>query len=139
MDQVLAFFGEPPTCVFCGSPDVARWDHLVPVNLGGDTVVGNMVPACQRCDDSRQDNPFDAWMVSNAQHSPKTRGTSDLDERITRLRAYAEHFGYKTRPVEERCRPTELPRLEDLRSRAAALRKEIEEFIRDFNEVRQKR
>ena len=42
--QVLAFFGDPSQCVYCGSPDVRRWDHVVPVREGGETVLGNIVP-----------------------------------------------------------------------------------------------
>src|SRR5207249_12096330 len=34
--QVMEFFGaEHPECVFCGDTAVDRWDHLVPVSLGG--------------------------------------------------------------------------------------------------------
>ena len=71
----MAFFGKnPPECVFCGNREVKRWDHLVPVMKGGETVLGNMVPACARCDDSKQAFPFEEWMVSDAKWSPKSRG-----------------------------------------------------------------
>ena len=44
--QVIEFFDiDPPECVFCGATPVSRWDHLVPINGGGETLLGNMVPA----------------------------------------------------------------------------------------------
>lgn len=46
-----------PSCHWCGRPaDTA--DHVVPVVRGG-AHRGNLVPACERCNKSRQDNP--AW------------------------------------------------------------------------------
>jgi hypothetical protein len=58
MEQILGELSDGRVeCVYCGSPEVHRWDHLFPVAAGGDTVVGNMVPACARCDDSKQDLP----------------------------------------------------------------------------------
>ena len=42
--KVLDFFDPTPhECIFCGNLDVKRWDHLVPISKGGDTVLGNMV------------------------------------------------------------------------------------------------
>ena len=51
-------------CVFCGSgPTIANRgivpDHLIPVTLFGELVMGNTVPACQTCNDSRGDG---AWL-----------------------------------------------------------------------------
>ena len=65
MAQVLAFFNtDPPECAFCGEANVKRWDHLIPVSLGGETVIGNMVLACGRCDDSKGQRPFEQWNCS---------------------------------------------------------------------------
>lgn len=95
--QVLAFFGDSPArCVFCGSPDVRRWDHLVPVMAGGETVPGNMVPACQACDDSKGGTPYADWMRSSAPKSPTTRGIPDVEARIALLDAYVRHFGSRS-------------------------------------------
>src|SRR5687767_7943079 len=59
-DLAIDFFGgEPATCVYCGSVDFDRWDHVVPVRAGGETVLGNMVPACQPCDDAKQHFAYD--------------------------------------------------------------------------------
>ena len=35
IDQVLAFFNSANLeCVYCGSRDVKRWDHLIPIKNG---------------------------------------------------------------------------------------------------------
>jgi hypothetical protein len=87
--QVIDFFGEgPPECVFCGSAAVARWDHLVPITSGGETVLGNMVPSCARCDDSKQHRPYEEWMLSEGPSSLKGRGVTDVEARIERLKEY---------------------------------------------------
>ncbi len=105
VEAVINFFEpRPPECVFCGSADVRRWDHLIPVGLGGDTVLGNMVLACSRCDDSKGRRPFDEWMRSDAPFSPASGGVPDLERRIARLKAYMVHFGYSPRQPEERLR-----------------------------------
>jgi hypothetical protein len=132
--EVIAYFGEPLCCVYCGSEEVQRWDHLVPVNRGGDTVLGNMVPACSLCDDSKQDHSFDEWMTSDAHFSPKSRGVRDIGLRIQRLRIYAAHFRYKARSLDARCDTRELQKLTDLRTKIESLRTEIEQFIREHTD-----
>src|SRR5207245_2472083 len=59
VERAIDFFGEPLTCVFCGNEKVTLWEHLVPVARGGETVLGNMVPSCQRCNDSKHHKHFD--------------------------------------------------------------------------------
>lgn len=54
-------------CAYCGDPHTTRWDHLIPVQKGGETVVGNMIPVCQSCDDSKQDKKFDDWLRTRAE------------------------------------------------------------------------
>lgn len=128
--KVLAFFDtDPPECVFCGSSEVKRWDHLVPVNKGGETVLGNMVPACAPCDDSKQDRPFEKWVMSDAKESPKSRGAEDIDQRVERIKAYIQYFGYTPRNLEERLNKYELERLTTIRSRLQELKKDIEALI----------
>ena len=80
IESILAHFGNPPKCAYCGD-EVRRWDHLVPVREGGETVIGNMVPACARCDDSKRNEPFQKWMLSDVRFSPKSRQVSDINER----------------------------------------------------------
>lgn len=133
MAGILAFFGtDPPECVYCGSPDVKRWDHLVPINKGGETVLGNMVPACARCDDSKRDEPFEEWMVSGVKRSPQSRGIVDVAQRIERIKAYVQHFDYRVRTLEERPNRQELERLKDIQARLQGLRKDVDALIADY-------
>ncbi len=132
--QILAFFGnEPPECVYCGSRDITRWDHLIPVSKGGETVLGNMVPACARCDDSKRDVPFDAWMQSDVKNSPKSCQVGDLDKRIERIKAYTQHLGYIPRNIEKRLDAEETERLQEIRLDLARVRKAIESLIADYH------
>jgi len=120
-----------PRCIYCGSPDVGRWDHLYPVARGGDTVLGNMVPACNRCDDSKQDHAYAEWMLSDARFSPKSRAVADLEDRLRQIEAYVASHSYTPRPIEERLAPGELARLDFIRKKASSLRAELESLIHD--------
>lgn len=133
MREVLAFFGaDPPTCVYCGSPDTKRWDHLIPVNQDGETVLGNMVPACARCDDSKRDVPFAKWMRSDAKNSPRSREIANVDQRIQRIQAYIQHFGYQVRPLNERLNAQELAHLVDIQQRMQTLRQDMDALIQEY-------
>lgn len=132
IEEVHRFFGwGDPECVYCGAPEVTRWDHAIPVNRGGETMLGNMVPACGRCDDSKRGQPFEEWMESSAKHSPKSRGVMDIAARKERIRRYMEHFGYTSRSLQDHLTPEEIGTLEAIRSRAKSLREGIESLIRD--------
>ena len=121
---VLAHFGnDPPACVYCGSMDVRRWDHLVAVMVGGETVVGNLVPACQPCDDSKQHRPYAEWM----RHPKRVR--EDTEARIARLVAYVSHFGYEVVALEKRVDADTLDTIESIRRRLKDLRREAEEAL----------
>jgi len=131
--RVIEFFGaDPPECVFCGSQEVARWDHLVAIMSGGETVLGNIVPACQACDDSKRAEPFEEWMLSDVPRSPKSRGVKDIDRRVKRIEAYLQHFGYTPRCLEERLDKRELERLAAIRWRLQVLREDIEALSCDY-------
>ena len=133
--QVLDFFGKDrPECVFCGSRDVKRWDHLVAVKEGGETVLGNMVPACARCDDSKRNLPFEEWMKSGVGGSPTSRGISDVDQRIEQIKGYIQHFGYVPRTLEQRLDEREQGRLRNIRSRLQEVRQDTEKLIQDYRE-----
>jgi hypothetical protein len=134
LEQVIAFFGgHPVTCVYCGeSPQ--RWDHLVPVRRGGETVIGNMVPACARCDDSKQALSVEEWWTSTRRHSPASREADGQAERLAKLRAYAAHFGYEPRRLEERLTNEEEAQLQKIRRTAGSLREEIESLVRMYGQ-----
>jgi len=112
-----------PECVYCGSIDVRRWDHLFPVAAGGDTVIGNMVPACSRCDDSKQALAYRDWVLSAARFSPRTRGVPDLESRLSRIDSYVERHTYAPRPIEQRLDREETRELEKIRQRAPIARR----------------
>ena len=134
MDEVLSYLyrDNAPECVYCGSSVVARWDHVVPVNEGGEAVLGNMVPSCARCDDSKGSRPYHEWMVSDVPSSPNSRGVSDVKKRLRRVEAYVQHFGYITLPLDKRLSSREFDRLEKIRARLQALRQEVDSLISDY-------
>lgn len=133
MEEALDFFGATPSeCVFCGSQEFKRWDHLIPVREGGETVLGNIVPACALCDDSKRDRPFEEWMTSDVRGSPQSRGVSDVTQRIERIKAYVRHFGYEVRTLDERLDKQESERLSEIQSRLQQLRKDVDALIGDY-------
>lgn len=139
MAAVLEHFGsDPPRCAYCGDEHVSRWDHLVAIKSGGDTVVGNMVPACSRCDDSKRDVPYEEWMLSDAQHSPRSRGVPELAERIARLRAYARRYQYTPRTQEERLAVADCEELVRLRHELDPIRRRIEQLLARHRELHQR-
>ena len=133
--QVSGFFArwEPqPSCVFCGSCDVKRWDHLVPVSQNGATVLGNMVLACAQCDDSKGGRSFDEWMVSDVPKSPLNRGIPTIKQRVERIKSYIKASGYVAEPLAKGLTTSELQRLAQIRIRLDILRKETDSLIADY-------
>lgn len=122
------FFNEELQCVYCGSPEVKRWDHLLPISKGGETVLGNIVPSCQRCDDSKRDDYFDDWIKSDVKYSPKSREVKDIDERIRKIKAYMKKYGYRAETLEEKLTKEERKQLDSIRSDLSKVRKNIEDF-----------
>lgn len=47
-------------CAYCPNP-ATTWDHIVPVSKGGETVMGNIVPACSPCNSSKKATSLDEW------------------------------------------------------------------------------
>ncbi len=65
---ILERFGR--RCVFCGEKGTEKNrgivpDHLVLVTAFGELVPGNVVPACQRCNDSRGDGDWREFLDQN--------------------------------------------------------------------------
>ncbi len=127
MRQVIDFFGGEIRCVYCGSQAVARWDHLIAVNRGGETVIGNMVPACSACDDSKQHHPIDEWLPTRLRKlgQPEDR----VQERLAKLAQYVERFEYQVRPLEVRLTADEVEHLAGLRTDLTNLRKQLDDFF----------
>ena len=107
-------------------------DHVVPVMSDGGTVLGNMVLACSRCDDSKGRSNFDEWMLGGAPQSPHTRGVPDVDQRIARIKSYSRDYGYAPSAPESWLGKAEAGRLEAIRKRLSILREDVEGLIGDY-------
>jgi len=95
----LEFFGG---CAFCGAPQAPRNDHLVPVIQCGDFIRHNVVPACQKCDDSKGQKEYHEWMRSaDSPSSLKRRGLTEkeVERRIQRIEKW--QAGYKSKTEEQ--------------------------------------
>lgn len=93
--QALEILGMTPgtfQCAYCGSV-ASEWDHLRPLvkdkkPTGYISEIHNLVPSCGKCNQSKGNKAWKAWMVSAAALSPTARGIQDIAERIKRLEAY---------------------------------------------------
>lgn len=79
-------------CAYCGDT-ASEWDHLRPLVLnkkptGYISEIHNLVPACGKCNQSKGNKPWNTWIISSAKLSPKSRGVSDIDQRIEKLHKY---------------------------------------------------
>ena len=51
-------------CAYCGKKlDFKRFtiDHVRPLSMGGEDDIGNMLPACRRCNEEKRDMPLDEF------------------------------------------------------------------------------
>lgn len=90
--EILGLDANDLRCAYCGDK-ATEWDHLRPLikdqrPTGYISEIANLVPACGKCNQSKGNKPWREWMTSRAVLSPKTKGVTDLDERIRRLEAY---------------------------------------------------
>lgn len=110
-------------CFYCEASEPSRWDHLHAVSRGGDTMPGNLVPACARCDDSKQDRDVDEWVKSNSKYRPLLDCLAGLQKKIA---AYQEHFSYVPVEFEQRLSPEQLARYRRFKNEIDALRRLLE-------------
>lgn len=95
IEQALTILNIDPrklTCSYCGDK-ASEWDHLRPLvrkrrPTGFITEIGNLVPACGKCNQSKGNKPWREWMLSMAPLSPTGRNIADVAERVVRLEAY---------------------------------------------------
>ena len=95
IQEALAILGMTPEsvqCAYCGDPST-EWDHLRPIvrdkkPTGFITEIGNLVPACGKCNQSKGNQYWRDWITSDANLSPKSKGVKDIQARIERLKAY---------------------------------------------------
>lgn len=59
-EYLLEKFGG--VCAYCRVRPATTWDHIEPVSAGGETVPGNIVPACMTCNSSKSDRDLFNWM-----------------------------------------------------------------------------
>ncbi len=83
-------------CVYCGRPKT-EWDHLHPLimnkkHTGYITEIANLVPACNKCNESKGNKEWKQWILSDAKQSPKTLGIKDLNHRIELIQKYDDYF-----------------------------------------------
>jgi len=48
-------------CAYCGSTENVQIEHLVPIARGGTHVLGNILPACRRCNYSKKARDAEQW------------------------------------------------------------------------------
>jgi hypothetical protein len=97
IEEALGILGTEPhdvRCAFCGDK-ASEWDHLRPLVLnrrptGYISEIGNLVPACGKCNQSKGNKPWRDWMRSAARLSPTGRGLTGVADRIARLEAYEQ-------------------------------------------------
>lgn len=54
------------TCAYCGAGGDLQVEHLVPISKGGEHHLGNVVPACQRCNFSKGKADALTWYQSQS-------------------------------------------------------------------------
>lgn len=110
-------------CVYCDNAEASRWDHLHPVSRGGDSTPGNLVPACGRCDDSKQDRTIEEWVASKSKHRPAAERLPTIKERIAR---YQAEFTYSPVNFEQKLDDSQRKIYERFREKLFALREQME-------------
>ena len=59
IDQRYAEFGNQ--CAFCGSANRLIVEHFIPRSKGGPHAIGNILPACHRCNTSKSNHDPEEW------------------------------------------------------------------------------
>ena len=93
--EALTILGMVPSdvrCAYCGDKKT-EWDHLRPIVVkqrptGFISEIGNLVPSCAKCNQSKRNVHWRDWMLSGRGRSPSARKISDLDNRVSRLEAF---------------------------------------------------
>jgi hypothetical protein len=98
IEQALAILGmkaDNVRCAYCGNP-MTEWDHLRSLVLkhrptGYITEIANLVPSCNKCNQSKGNWEWRKWITNpKAKHSPTKREIPDLAAKMARLEAYEQ-------------------------------------------------
>jgi len=133
-EAALEFFGG---CAFCGASEPSRMDHLIPVRKQGDFIRSNVVPACQKCDDSKGKKEYHEWMRSaDSAKSLKSRGLTEeeIERRIQRIEKWQAGYEAKT---EEQLFGKSYGRYQDILKKMDALCEESRQLVNDVRAQRQ--
>jgi hypothetical protein len=109
-------------CIYCDKQFATRWDHLHPVSKGGDSSPGNLVPACGRCDDSKQDRTIDEWAAGTSKHRPSA---ARLDAIRQRLVDYQKEYTYAAIPFESKLTAAQREIYKRFRNKLEELREQM--------------
>lgn len=89
---ILGMSHEDVRCAYCGDKST-EWDHLRPLvrnrrPTGFISEIANLVPSCGKCNQSKGNKPWKAWLMSSARLSPTGRGVAGIEERVEALHRY---------------------------------------------------
>lgn len=77
--EVVRYFDG--VCAYCEKELKLTYDHFHPFSKGGDFMRGNVLPACQRCNSSKNANDFEPWYKKQSFYS---------EERMSKIKGYVE-------------------------------------------------
>lgn len=128
-NEIIVHFGNK--CSYCNVEDTGNSrtgiipDHLIPAANNGDYILGNIIPACQDCNDTRGKKDWKEYIIK---YFPK-----NSDERVLKIERYITQFNYEPAIPEKRLENDEyqeyqsiLNEWESLLKRATELRSKIQ-------------
>ena len=72
-DDTVSHFNN--SCAYCGSEEQIQQEHFVPLSKGGEFTHNNIIPACMKCNCSKQDQDFFEWYPNHKNYSKKREKT----------------------------------------------------------------
>jgi hypothetical protein len=127
--EISAEFNE--CCAYCGEAPSAQNrgivpDHVVPVTAHGELVLGNVIPSCQACNDSRGNTDWREFIT--------IRHPANAEARKNAIEQYLARHPYEVAQLETSLTPSERAAYEailvswkELLSRARELRAQVKE------------
>jgi 5-methylcytosine-specific restriction endonuclease McrA len=53
------------SCAYCGSNEKIELDHVIPISKGGTHTHDNVLPACRKCNATKNDKPLDVFLAKS--------------------------------------------------------------------------